>query len=93
MNTGDGRDRAMLVMGGGGLIPEPLGHGMAWLSERFVSEAERFFSCPAGPARPLLSHQRLAGVDFAQACAGHGALLSAEAFGARLARYRRDAGA
>ncbi len=40
----------------------------------------------------LLSHQRLAGVDFVQALPGHGALLSRKAFLQRIGRYRRGAG-
>jgi glyoxylase-like metal-dependent hydrolase (beta-lactamase superfamily II) len=41
----------------------------------------------------LMSHERLAEVDFARACPGHGAILPRAAFLDRIARYRRQAGA
>jgi len=40
----------------------------------------------------LLSHQRLAGVDFLQACPGHGAILDREQALARMPRYRAERG-
>lgn len=40
----------------------------------------------------LMSHERLAEVDFMQACPGHGATLRRDAVLARIARYRREAG-
>lgn len=43
----------------------------------------------ADPAALLLSHERLARVEFAQACPGHGALLSPSQFAARMDVYRR----
>jgi glyoxylase-like metal-dependent hydrolase (beta-lactamase superfamily II) len=39
-----------------------------------------------------MSHERLAEVDFARACPGHGAILPRTAFMNRIARYRREAG-
>lgn len=44
----------------------------------------------ADPAALLLSHERLAWVEFAQACPGHGALLSPSEFAARMDRHRRE---
>jgi len=41
----------------------------------------------------LLSHERLAGVEFARACPGHGAILTPAAFLDRIALYRRQSGA
>lgn len=41
----------------------------------------------------LMSHERLAEVDFARACPGHGAILPRAAFLDRIARYRRETGA
>lgn len=40
----------------------------------------------------LVSHKRLAEVDFMQACPGHGAILRRDAFLDRIARYRQEAG-
>jgi glyoxylase-like metal-dependent hydrolase (beta-lactamase superfamily II) len=40
----------------------------------------------------LMSHERLAEVDFARACPGHGVILPRAAFLDRIARYRREAG-
>jgi glyoxylase-like metal-dependent hydrolase (beta-lactamase superfamily II) len=40
----------------------------------------------------LVSHERLAEVDFARACPGHGAILTRAAFLDRIARYRRETG-
>ncbi|MDP3896836.1 MAG: MBL fold metallo-hydrolase [Mesorhizobium sp.] len=45
----------------------------------------------ADRAALLLSHQRLASVDFVRALPGHGALLSPVAFRERIARFRRNA--
>lgn len=46
----------------------------------------------ADAAALLLSHQRLAEVEFRKACPGHGAILGRAAFRDRIFRYRREAG-
>ncbi|MEQ1951337.1 MBL fold metallo-hydrolase [Mesorhizobium yinganensis] len=47
----------------------------------------------ADRAALLMSHERLAEVDFTRACPGHGAILPRAAFLDRIARYRRQADA
>ncbi len=46
----------------------------------------------ADRAALLMSHERLAEVDFMQACPGHGATLRRDEVHSRIARYRRETG-
>ncbi len=78
----------------GSLTSAPPGSGRCCSADT-VRAAVHIWDDIPGADRPTLqmSHERLAEVDFARACPGHGAHSAARAFLDRIRRYRRQASA